>query len=184
MISLKRITIMNKILTVIGMLAMATCIGCKTTWTTDESYKVGSAVGYTTAYVLNNQTKVDDTTRGIIINVMTEVQKYVPGTNETFYAKWTPIANKYLDELVEKKDLTEKQAERVKKDFGYVVSLLDTYVEKKGIKPYQDCIDAFVNGFCTKFLENFKTTTGFCANTEEENIDQYAYGYLTAKTSK
>jgi len=174
---------------VLGIIAacMAIITGCKTVWTTDESYKVGSAVGYTTAYVLNNQAKLDNDTRNAIIKITTEVQKYVPGSNETFTTAWTPIVNSYLDKLVADGKLTVKQAERVKKDFCYITTLLDSYVEKKGIKPYQDCVNAFIDGFITKFLDNFKpvNVSGvLCTSTKSAELDAVTYEYLSSKYTK
>jgi len=171
-----------KTLALTAVAATSIIVGCKTVPSVDEMTTLGKVSGYTAAYVLNKQVKVDDTTRNAIIDIMNEAEKYIPGTNETFASTWTPIAEKYLNEIKDKdgNPLPEATKARVLKDFNYLVGLLDSYIEKKGIKQYQELTDAFIHSFCDSFLTNFKPANGFSVSTQE--LDEYTYGYMMGVT--
>jgi len=174
----------NTLITIVAMAMIALC-GCKTSQiTVEESYKIGTAVGNTTAYVLNNQFDVSNSTKTVIIDVVTEISKYVPATNETCSSTWTPIVKSLTDGYVKEGRMTQNEADRVVKDFKYITTLLDKYIDKKGLRSYQELIDSFVHGFCDKFLEKFKNNVLLASSIENEELDEEAYEYLSKNISK
>ena len=174
----------KKTLTVLaGIAGVASALvfsGCKTVPTADQMAKLGRASGYTAAFVLNTQVKVDDTTRNAIVDIMGQVEKSIPDTNQTFVAVWTPIAKAYLDEFKDKsgKPLSDAAKNVILTNFGYVVGLLDTYVDKKGIREYKDLTETFVHSFCDTFLTNFKPVNTVSASLKKEELDEFTYSTM------
>ena len=158
---------MKKVLASIIAGIMMVAIGCKSLPTTNQMSLLGTASGKTTAYIMNKQVNPTVEVRNGIIDVMNEVQKYIPATNETYTAKWTPIAENFLKSLKDKEGnpLPEATVARIVKDFSYVTTLLDKWVDKKGIRQYTELTDAFTNAFFDAFLTDFKpaNSVGFSA---------------------
>ncbi len=160
--------------------------GCKSVPTTDQMNTLGKASGYTAAFVLNTQVKVDDTTRNAIVDIMGQVEKSIPDTNQTFVVVWTPIAKTYLDEFKTKsgKSLPEAAKNVILTNFSYVVGLLDTYVDKKGIREYKDLTETFVHSFCDSFLTNFKPVNTVSATLKKEELDEFTYSTMMRSIQK
>lgn len=167
---------MKKLLSTIMLASAVVLAGCNKEPTVEQMTELGTASGYTAAYVLDKQVKVEAEVRNGIIDVMNEVQKFIPQTNETYTAAWTPVVKSFLDTLKDKdgKPLPEATKEYILKDFGYVTSLLDQWIDKKGIRTEKNLTDAFVNAFFDSFLTNFKPANlmGAAKRDEEHKIDK------------
>ena len=173
-----KLSVITCIVGVVTTLLIAT--GCKSIPTVDQMAKLGTASGYTAAFVLNTQVKVDDTTRNAIVDIMGRVENSIPDTNQTFVSVWTPIAQSYLDEFKDKNGnpLSDTVKKVILTNFGYVVGLLDTYVDKKGIREYKDLTETFVHSFCDSFLTNFKPVNTVSASLKKEELDEFTYSTM------
>lgn len=159
------------------LLAATILTGCKTVPTENQMQTIGNMSGYTAAFVLDKKVKVDDVTRNAIINITTEAEKYIPATNETFATTWTPIAKKYLDDFKDKSGnpIPEETKKKVLTAFNYIVGLLDKYVEKRGIKEYQNLTEIFIHSFCNSFLTNFKPVNTQLMSSQKIELDEFTY---------
>jgi hypothetical protein len=165
---------------IIGTIALATALtGCKTTTppSVESVVKLGTAVGYTTAYVLNTKANIDANTRATILDVVTKLNSVVPNTNETFSAKWTPIAKEALDAYRDNSGnaIPEPTKALTLDVFGYVASVLDFYVDKKGYRQYKDIVSVWSNSFCDSFLAAFGKSEAFAASRKNEEFDREIY---------
>lgn len=165
----------NCILTTLTII-IAFFTGCKTMPTVESMTNLGLTSGYTASIVLNTQTKMDVQTRTTITTIVTEVQKFTPETNSTYTVAWTPIAQKYVNQLVAEQKITQMVGNNVMVYFGYITNLLDLYIEKKGIREYQELVDAFIHGFCDSFLMNFRSIALKASSKTE--IDEFTYETL------
>jgi len=169
---------------ILGTIAVATAVitGCKTTTppSVESVVKLGTAAGYTTAYVLNTKANIDDNTRNAIVDVVTKLNSVVPETNETFAVKWTPLAREVLDAYRDKSGnaLPEPTKEVAIDVFSYVTNVLDFYVDKKGYRQYQDIVSVWSNSFCDSFLAGFKKSEAFAASRRNADFDQEVYEEL------
>lgn len=152
--------------------------GCKTA-TVESMEQLGFTAGYTAAYVLNKQAKIDNPARQAIINVMTVVQTVTPATNETYSTKWSEVAKVELQKLVDAGKIPQQSADYISRDIGKLGGLLDKYIEKKGIKDKKDLVDAFVGSFCSSFLTYFKPANVVSADSEKKELDEFTNEYLT-----
>jgi len=96
------------VLGVIAAIAM-TFAGCKSVPSVDTLSSTSYAIGVSTALVMN-QTKISDTDRNVIIEIMKKVDEAVPQTGKTFTDAWTPIATEYVGQLVADGKLDKTQA--------------------------------------------------------------------------
>ena len=166
---------------ILGTLAIAAAsiTGCKTTTppSVETVVRLGTTVGYTTAYILNTKSNIDDNTRNVIFDVVMRLNSVVPETNETFSAKWTPIAREAIDAYRDKggnpiPGPTKALAVDV---FGYVANILDFYVDKKGYRQYQDIVSVWSNSFCDSFLAAFRKPESFAATRKNDDFDREIY---------
>lgn len=159
-------------------LVIATVLtGCKTVPTEDQMTTIGKMSGYTAAFVLDKEVKVDNTTRNAIIAIISEAEKYIPTTNETFATTWTPIAKRYLDNFKDEyvNPIPEATKEKIVTSFSYIVGLLDQYVEKRGIKQYQNLTEIFIHSFCDSFLISFKPANTQSLSAPKVEFDEFTY---------
>lgn len=133
--------------------------GCKSVPTAENMNKIGNLAGYTAAMLINNSTNINDSVKTTIVKIVQKVEMIVPETNSTYTATWTPIADKYIDEMVSNLAITQNMANNLKTTFNKVVVLVDSYIDKKNIRQYQDLMDSFVGGFCNGLKNNIKTKT-------------------------
>lgn len=171
---------MNKIIMYLWIISAIVVTGCKSLPTVESVSTLGDKFGKTTAYILNKQDKVDDDMRTTIIRIINEVERFIPKTNETFTTTWTPIVNNFLNDFKDKSGnhLSEYMKDRVLTYFTYIVTLIDKYIEKKGIGERQELVDAFVHSFCSSFLADFKPANVVSVSTCETEIDQEIYNDL------
>lgn len=166
---------------ILGAFAIAASVvtGCKTTTppSTESVVRLGTTVGYTTAYIINTQKSIDDDTRNAIVGVVTKLNSIVPETNETFSVKWTPAAKEMVDAYRDKNGnpIPESTKALVLNVFGYVVNVLDFYVDKKGYRQYQDVVSVWSNSFCDSFLSAFKKSEALVATRKNTDFDQEIY---------
>lgn len=172
---------MNKIIAIVFSVGLMFATGCITYPDVEKSSAMGSAVGITTAFVLNNQVEVPNDVRNSMIRVMAEVDRAIPSTNETFNTTWTPIAKSFLDNLTdaEGNHLSDNTKTCALSNFSKIASLLDWYVEKKGMKQYQECVDAFVHAFTEAFTTKFKPVNNLLSSSAtKDELDEDVMSYF------
>jgi len=156
----------------------AVFVGCKTVPTTEDIYSTSYAVGVSAGLVCN-MTKIDDTSRNAVIDIMNEVQQCVPATNQTFEAAWTPIAKSHVAQLIADGKIDKGQGDLILALFGLAVKGIDYIFEVRypQAKQYRDLTVAAVDGFIGGFLTVFKP-----ANVTDARgtvlYDAEAYEYL------
>jgi len=164
---------------IIGMVAalVAVVTGCKSVPTDSQMYTTSYAVG-TAAGLVANMTKIDDTSRNAVIDIMNEVAVCIPETNQTFTAAWTPIANAHIAKLVEAGKIDAGQGVLIAKTFNVAVNGIDYLfnVRYPKARQYQDLVSAATHGFCDGFLTTFKPVNSMSAVPVQ--IDEQAFEYL------
>ena len=150
--------------------------GCTTIPTVESMTNLGLSSGYTASIVLNTQTKMTPDTRSAVVSIISEVEKYTPETNSTYTATWTPIAQTYITNLISNQKINQMVGDNVLMYFGYITHLLDAYIETKGIRQQTELSNAFIHGFCSSFLMNFKGANTL--KTSSQHIDDFTYEIL------
>lgn len=174
---------------VLGMIAavacMVTVVGCKSVPTDSQMYTTSYAVGATTGLIAD-MTKIDDTTRNAVIDIVNIVDTCVPATNQTFTEAWTPIAAAHIAKLVEAGKIDAGQGILIAKTFDIACNGIDYLfnVRYPQARQYQDLVEAATHGFCDGFLITFKPSNVTCATTTPVEIDQATYKYLSKKYLK
>ena len=64
--------------------------------------------------------------------------------------------------------------------FGYITNLIDVYIETKGIRQQTELTNAFIQGFCSSFLINFRVNAPL-KSSNRQNIDNFTYEFLMKK---
>ena len=153
--------------------------GCKSIPSTDSmtntSYAVGAASG-----MIANQTKIDDESRNVVIAIISEVDKCIPQTNQTFEAAWMPIAKEHTQKLIDDKKIDAGQGELILGAFDVACKGIDYLMKVRYPKAmqYTELVEAATHGFCSGFLTTFKPANSVSAVKVE--IDTEAYEYLKA----
>lgn len=168
---------------IVGAIAsmMAVATGCKSVPTDSQMFTTAYAVG-AAAGLVADMTKIDDTSRNAIIDIMNEVESCVPETNQTFTAAWTPIAERHIAKLIEEGKLDLGQGILVAKTFNVAVNGIDYLFEVRfpKAKQYQDIVSAATHGFCGGFLATFKPANNMMS-ISNVTYDVEAYDFLKAK---
>lgn len=168
----------------LGLVAatMAVLVGCKTVPSPEKLEVTANAVGIAAAMVAN-QTKIDDASRATIIEIITEVDKCVPATNQTFEAAWTPIAQEHVAKLLEEGKIDAGQAKLILGAFDVAVKGVDYLIAVKypAVAKYGNLLEAATHGFCKGFLTYFKPVNGVVSASSEVEYDVEAYEYLNAR---
>lgn len=154
------------------MTSMYVLCGCNTTPTIESMTKLGTLSGYTASVVLNTQLKMEQNVRSTIISVVSTVEKITPGTNSTYQSTWTPIAQEYIETLVKDNKIPSEVGSTVLLYFGYLVDLVDSYIDEKDVRNYRDLTDAFIHGFCNAFTTNFKSEF-IMKSAQETKMDEF-----------
>jgi oligoribonuclease NrnB/cAMP/cGMP phosphodiesterase (DHH superfamily) len=83
------------------------------------------------------------------------------GVNRPTDQNWKDLlASKLdIDEMVSNLAITQNMSNNLKTTFNKVVVLVDSYIDKKNIRQYQDLMDSFVGGFCNGLKNNINTKT-------------------------
>lgn len=167
------------VIAAIGMLFLPAVVGCKTAPSEDALYATSYSIGVSSSLVLN-QTKLDDTSRNAIIDIVKKVNEAVPQTNDTFTATWTPIASEHLERLLSEEKVNLTQSKIIKTAFNAVSQTLDYIVYKRYLKVGENVsyIIAVAHGFSDGFLTNFTPVTLFTANSTYMLYDFEAYEHM------
>lgn len=172
---------MKKLIAIVCTVICMVFAGCKTMPTPAQIETTSYTIGISTALVCN-MTKISDRDRGIIIDIMNDIQYYTPTTGQTLVEAWIDVAQKHANKLVEKDEITEIECQLIMKTFDTVVSAADYMIRVRWpkISEYTDLVTAATHGFCDGFLTTFKPTNpanGFAA-TVRAAYDEEAYNYL------
>lgn len=170
---------MNKILTGIAAAALIAVTGCKTTPTVDTMYSTSYAIGVSAALVMN-QTKINDTDRNIIIDIVNTVNSSVPSTNTTFTTSWTPIAQQHVDELVANGKIDASEGSIIMSLFAAGVKTLDYVVYKRYpvVGQNVELLESTTHGFCTGLLTYYKPADSLSVGPAVVK-DEEAYTYMS-----
>ena len=167
------------VLGVIAAIAM-TFAGCKSVPSVDTLSSTSYAIGVSTALVMN-QTKISDTDRNVIIEIMKKVDEAVPQTGKTFTDAWTPIATEYVGQLVADGKLDKTQAQLILTIFPSATQTLDYVVYKRYPKVGEDVtyIAAVTHGFSNGFLTYFPPANTVSTVDRSVIYDAEAYEYMS-----
>lgn len=179
--------VMNKYASHLSTVAIAVCvsiltsigIGCKSIPSVDGITTMSKAVGVATGTACN-MTKIDDTTRNAIVDIVNTVDACVPQTNQTFEAAWYPIAERHVAKLVEEKKIDDAQGVIICTAFKTVCKGADYMFDVKWPKArqYSDLVSAASHGFTDGFLAVFKPVNVVSAANNTVMMDIEAYKYL------
>ena len=164
---------------VLALVAAMTLVGCKTVPTTDKMYATAYSVGCASGMVAA-ETKVDDKSREVIIEVVSIVKEVIPAAGKSFQDAWVPVAKAYTETMVKAGRLDPTQAILVVGGVTIAATGLD-YVFKAYPKArtYEELVAAAVNGFSEGFLTTFKPLDTDVRSAVE--YDKAAYSYLKGK---
>ena len=165
---------MKKILMFLGMALIL--IGCKQVPTPEKMEKTAKAAGYTAGLVVK-QTVTKEKSIDTITNIMTQVSTCVPTNGQTFVEAWTPVAQKYVDTLVEKNKITKTEGELVMLGVDLATSGIDYVFDKvyPKAREYEELVNAAVRGFTKGFMSNFD------GSKDVIEVDDDLYKYLKEK---
>lgn len=169
---------MKKILAIAAAACAIAVTGCKSTPTVDTMYSSSYAIGVSAALVMN-QTKISDTDRNTIIEIINDVSASVPETNTTFTASWTPIAQKHVDQLIADGKLEDAQGKIIMSLFGAGVKTLDYVVYKRYPVVGQniELLESTTHGFCDGLLAYYKPANAVSVGPKTVK-DEEAYTYM------
>lgn len=164
--------IVLSIIAAFGLLA-----GCKTVPSEDTLFSTSYAIGVSTALVMN-KTKISDSNRNVIIEIMKKVDEVVQQTGKTFTDIWTPIASEYVGQLVADGKFDETQTQLILTIFHSATRTLDYVIYKRYPNVGEDVkyVAAVTHGFSNGFLTYFKTANTMSAsNTPLYDAEAYEY---------
>ena len=155
--------------------------GCKQVPSVETMEATATAVGKAAGYVVN-QTKIDDKSRTVVIEIVTKAAEVTPAKDQTFVDAWTPIAKEITDKLIADGKVDRGQALIINGAFGVVCKGIDYLlaVRYPKAKETQNLVSAAVKGFTTGFLAVFKPVNGAVSATASGDYDKEAYEYLMA----
>ena len=156
--------------------------GCKYIQSIEQIGVVAVGVGKACGLVCN-LFKIDDKSRGVIIEIMGKVRGCVPATGDTFNAKWMKIAEEHVQTLIDRGDITKEQGGLILVAFALVAKGIDylfTRLDPK-VREMTDLILAGIGGFCDGFLSTFKPASDCqdcTVKIDFKGVDMEAYKYL------
>lgn len=156
--------------------ALLALVGCKTLPTPEKMEKTANAAGYTTGLVVSQTVKEKHIS--VITNIMIQVSTCVPTNGQSFVEAWTPVAQKYVDELVEKGKITKEESNLVMVGFNLVTSGIDYVFDKvyPKAREYEELVNAAIRGFTKGFMKNFDGSKAV------EEVYKDLYDFLKNKT--
>lgn len=172
---------MKKILAIMAMVASVLFTGCDKTPTVETMETTANAVGRAAGYVAN-QTKIDEKSREVVIEIMNKATNAVPQAGQSFTDAWTPIAKEVTDKLVAEKKIDEGQALIINGAFGVAVRGLDYLVTVRFPKAKEDVdlVAAGARGFSKGFLDVFSAKDN-ALKSGATDYDKAAYDYLMSQ---
>lgn len=155
--------------------------GCKSIPTPEGMYRTATAIGVSAGMVAN-ATGIPDDTRIVIIDIVNEVDKCIPQTNQSFTVAWTPVAEAHIEKLVADGKLTGENKDIVLKTFSIAVCGIDYIFTKRypTARQYQDVVESAVHGFTEGFLAVFNSTG--LVSVHRIEFDAPAYEYISVQT--
>lgn len=115
------------------------------------------------------------------------MQQCIPGTNETFAAKWQPIAAEHIKKLVAAGKISVAEGVLVEQLFVPICSGLDYVVDVRwpSVGQHTELVSAAVHGFSDGFLKSFSSGDALKAVAPDAKLDeeelQLALKHLRAK---
>ena len=172
---------MKKILMAIVEALTFVIVGCKPVNSVENMETTATAVGKAAGYVAN-QTKIDDNSRAVVIDIMTKASVIVPTNDQKFVDAWSPIAKEITGKLVADGKINEAQSALINGAFGVACKGLDYLVTVRypNAKNVENLVSAAVKGFTSGFLTVFKPTNGMLSAHADDTYDKEAYEYLLA----
>ena len=178
---------MKKLIAIVCAVVCMVFAGCKTMPTPAQIETSSYTIGVSTALVCN-MTKISDRDRAVIIDIMNDIQYYTPTSGQTLAEAWLDVAQKHVDGLVKKGEITEVEGKLIMKAFDTVVSAADYMIRVRWpkISEYTDLVAAATHGFCDGFLAAFKPANAdrFAVRTASRDYDVEAYNYLMSTRVK
>lgn len=173
----------NILMTIVAALAMLFA-GCTKEPTVEEMTTTSTAVGRAAGFVAN-QTKIDDKSRGVVIEIVTKASEVTPKEDQSFVDAWSPIAKEVTDKLVAEGKIDQGQAILVNGAFAVACKGLDYLVTVRypKVKKYENLVSAGVKGFTGGFLEVFKPANKSVSAPNDGDYDKKAYEYLMSNGS-
>lgn len=170
----------NVLMTIVAAFAVVFS-GCKQIPSVETMETTATAVGKAAGYVAN-QTKIDDKSRTVVIEIVTKAAEVTPAKDQTFVDAWTPIAKEITDKLIAEGKIDQGQALLINGAFGVACRGLDYLftVRYPKAKEAQNLVSAAIKGFTTGFLTVFKPVNGAVSATASGDFDKEAYEYLMA----
>jgi len=170
---------MKKILAVIAAVASIIFAGCDKMPSEATMETTATAVGKAAGYVAN-QTKIDDKSRTVVIEIMTKAQTVVPSSGQSFADAWTPIAKEITDKLVAEGKIDAAQSLLINGAFSVAVKGIDYIFTVRYPKAgkYNELVAAAARGFTGGFLTVFTPSNAAVSKSAPSDYDKEAYEYL------
>ena len=170
-----------KMMVVIATAALCAMSGCKSVPTPEKIEAVAKLTGTSAAMVVN-MTKIDEKSKTVILEIMDKVAEVVPQTNQTFTEVWTPIAEEYVNKLVEEKKIDEGQGQLIVSGFSIVCNGIDYIFDVRypKAKQYKELVEAAVHGFIDGY-KSISISVGLKSAAAKTAYDTKAYDYLKTK---
>lgn len=169
---------MKKLMMMVAVVMAFAFAGCKTVPTADKMHTAAQAVGYASGMVAN-ETKIDDKSRDVVIEVVAIVKEVTPDEGQSFRDAWTNVAREYTADLVRAGKLDEAQAALVTGGVSIAGAGLDyVFATYPKAKSYEELVAAAVTGFCDGFLTTFRPVNMATRSAKPVDYDRDAYLYL------
>ena len=162
---------MKKVVIIAAAAALALA-GCKHEPPTPERmYAISEGVG-TAAGLAVELSKTKQEVKDAITTVLNIATNTVPGTNETFVAKWTPLIAVEVKKLVDAGKIDAAQGELAKGALYVACEGLDlVFVRYPKAKSYENLVSAAVDGFVKGFNSVMAPTFRAPASVDQEALD-------------
>ena len=165
---------MKRIMACVGMALLL--IGCKNLPTPEKMESTSKSVGYTTGLVVKKVVTKEKSINAIT-NIMTMVSTCVPTNGQKFVEVWTPIAEKYVDTLIQKQKIDAAEGSLILLGTQLTASGIDyifdnIYPKARG---YEELVNAAARGFTAGFMNNFN------GSKEVIEVDKELYEKLLGK---
>jgi len=171
---------MKKLLMFVVTALCALFIGCeKDLPSVEKMYTLTKTAGITAGYVAN-MTKISDKDRIVVIDVFNKVTECIPTAGQTFTDAWTPVAKKYIQELIDAGKIDATQGTLIEGVLSIATKAIDYVVFKKCPKvgEHVELVEAAAKGFTEGFLSVFTPPNSKAVSNSAE-INKELYDYLT-----
>lgn len=165
-----------------AVIASALMTGCKSVPSANTLYITSKAIGVSVALVAN-ETKIDNTARNEIVNIVNLVDVYVPTTNETITVGLDKIVNAYVDKIYDEGKITDDQKKLILDVAKVMVDGIDyiVYVRYPKIGDNAVLVEAAIHGYSDGFLTYFKPANTMSASSATIDYDYEAYMFFKAR---